>query len=482
MGKESRRKERKTREQKKIVLNVSKKNLIIRAIIAGSCLLLGSIFLVHSCSQLGNNSENLDITYPTFNNASDEEETLFNEKVNIQYYYNSNYVEEEKKETINKINNILENMIDYHKLFDYDDLYINNQKYIHNLKYINDHPNTWIDVDLKLYNVLKEADELNKSTNGKYSIFSGKLYKEWETIIEEIHLYGTNTIYDKDPLYNEYYREEISSIVKSINNSSTSLEFNDDTKEVRFNVNDEDKDNIILDLGLLEYTSYIDYMKPIFIDENLTSGMISSLGMVATLGNNLESGYYQINSVSLQTFYNQDQSLIYDYSFAYDTALNGLMFNPMLNISLHNDNDNNMYSFFDEFNNIIVRSMIINSKTGYSNFSVHSSFTFSNKKDLSYQLKDNYNLYFNEEDDYGYNYLLDYDYKLEYESLPNEEKNIYKYGAMVVYNDGNTNISTNGATTLLYSSLIDKYFEEEYIPYVKVSEVVKTKIMATKGE
>ena len=53
---------------------------------------------------------------------------------------------------------------------------------------------------------------------------------------------------------------------------------------------------------------------------------------------------------------------------------------------------------------------------------------------------------------------------------------------MVVYNSGNTNISMDGNTTLLYSSIVANYFDEKYIPYVKVSAVVKTKIVATKGE
>ena len=77
-------------------------------------------------------------------------------------------------------------------------------------------------------------------------------------------------------------------------------------------------------------------------------------------------------------------------------------------------------------------------------------------------------MYFNQEDDYGYNYLTKFE-------------NNAKTGAMVIYNNGNTNIGMNGATTLLYSTLMDNYFDEKYIPYIKISNIVKTKIVAKKG-
>ena len=35
---------------------------------------------------------------------------------------------------------------------------------------------------------------------------------------------------------------------------------------------------------------------------------------------------------------------------------------------------------------------------------------------------------------------------------------------------------------MLYSKLVGNYFNEEYIPYVTISEVVKAKIEAKEGE
>ena len=51
-----------------------------------------------------------------------------------------------------------------------------------------------------------------------------------------------------------------------------------------------------------------------------------------------------------------------------------------------------------------------------------------------------------------------------------------------MFNNGNTNIEFNGNTTMLYSKIVGNYFDEEYIPYVTVSDVVKAKIEAKVGE
>ena len=468
MGIISRRSERQIKEPKKINLSLSKKNIVIRAIIAGTCLILGSLLIANSCSKAGNNGGNFEITNPTFENSNKEVQVLFDNNININYSY---LQDDDKNEIKNNINNILSEIIEYHKLLDFNDLYKINGNYIHNLKYLNDHPNEWINVDLKLYNVLKNAIQIQTETKNKYSIFAGKLYETWGNIIDDYYVYGQtlDTIKSIDPIYNEANAQKISKIVYSINSSTTSLDFNDETLEVKFNILEKDKNNIMLDLGLLETSYCMDSLKAIMLSNNLHNGsIISSTGMVATLGDNIETGYHQINSASLQSFYNN--GLIYDYSFAYDGIRNGSIFNPLLEIKFHTylKNKSPFYYFFDG-NDVVIRSLIINSKTGYSDFSVHSSFVFSSEILLSSQLIDNYNLYFNEDEDYGYNYLLKY-------------YNNSKTAAMIVYNNGNNNIGINSATTLVYSTLMKDFFDEKFIPYIKTSSLIKNKIVATKGE
>ena len=82
-------------------------------------------------------------------------------------------------------------------------------------------------------------------------------------------------------------------------------------------------------------------------------------------------------------------------------------------------------------------------------------------------------------EEYLYDEYNEFEYNNTYLTKYENNEN---YGAIVIFNDGNTNIEFKGKTTMLYSKLVSNYFNEEYIPYVKVSEVVQAKIKATKGE
>lgn len=451
------------KEPKKISLELSTKNLAVRAIIAGVCLFLAIVLFLNSCTKYINKSTYLTIEYPTINTINEEERSLFNGNVDIKYYYSRDIEGLPTKAVYEKINNILEDMKKIHILCDYDDLYKEEDVVIHNLKFINDNPNTWIEVDEDLYNLLKEAVNVNNKTNGKYSLFAGKLYTEWDGIF----LYANvNNNFDYDPLNNENSKNIINAITNSINTSSTSIEFDDQNKKVKYNVLDKDKENIILNLGFIENAYYLDKLKEAFSDAGLKSGFIKNTsGMVVTLGANNAGGAYLFESKSFQTLFNQNQSTVLDYSFQFNGSLNYMTFNPMQNPRCNSMN--NGYYFYKN-DNIYYRSMIINALTGDSYSSNYSTFTFSSEKTLVNQLIDSYNLFFNDS-------LTNYDYLTNYE---NDET----YGLIVSFNEGEKNIAYNGNTTLIYSKLVDNYFKENYIPYIKVSAIVKNKIVATKGE
>lgn len=459
------------KEPKKIVLSLSKENIILRAIIAGVCLFLGVVLIVNGCSKMLNKSQYLVLDYPDFEDENGVTSTLFDGNVDLNYYYLMGEEEDSRSIVMNKIDTILnDNMVNIHKLCDYNQLYKDGKEYIHNLKYINDNPNTYIKVSDTLYSLLKDADNLRNDTNGKYSIFAGNLYNIWSDVFSNFGVYGNDdsNILLLDPMFDESKKELIDRTVLAINDTSTYLEFNDETKEVKYNVSISNKDYVTLDLGLLETTFYVDTLKKLLLNEGLDSGYISTLdGMVATLGTNKNNVYWGFDSYSYQTIFNVDFSTIYDYSFTFLGQVNYMSFNPLMNIKNHSYASKNYY-FFNYQDYYYVRSMILDSTTGYSSDTTHSSFTFSDKSSLCEQLKDNYNLFFN---DFKYNN----DYLLKYEDNKN-------YGAIVMFNNGNTNIEFNGNTTMLYSKLVDSYFDEEYIPYVELSDVVKAKIVATKGE
>lgn len=467
MKKESRRI---GKEPKKIVLSLSKDKLILRAIIAGVCLFLGVGLLLNSCSKMFNKSQYLVIDYPEFEDSNKVKVTLFDGSVDLSYYYTSDS-EDSRSIVMDKIENIFnDNMIYLHKLCDYDQLYIENDTYLINLKYINDNPNTWLKVSDSLYSLLKEAENLRINTDGKYSIFSGKLNEIWGDIFANYGVYGNDAsnVSLFDPMYDESKKGLIETVVEKINKDTTNLEFNDSKKEVKFNVFEEDIDFVKLDFGLLETSFYMDTLKKLLLEQNLDSGYISSSnGMVATLGTNKNNISWGFDSYSFQSIYNVNESIIYDYSIEFLGRLNYMSFNPMFNIKNHSYASNNYY-FFSNDDKMYVRSMIINAKTGYTSDTTHSTFTFSDQSSLCEELMDNYNLFFNKFE-YNNEYLLKFE-------------NSQNYGAIVMFNDGYTNIEYNGKTTMLYSKLVSNYFNEEYLPYVTVSEVVKAKIMAKVGD
>lgn len=451
------------KEPKRIVLELSTKNMIIRAIIAGVCLFLAIILFLNSCTKYLNKSTYLTIELPLIENANNEERELFNGNVDIKYYYDKDIEGMSTKAVYEKINSILEDMKKTHILCDYDDLYKEGDIYIHNLKYINDNPNVWIDVDNELFYLIKEATNISVLTEGKYSIFAGKLYNEWDGIFLYTNI---NNNFDYDPLNNPNSKKLLENITTSINKDSTFFEFDEQNKKVKYNVLDSDKDNITLNFGFVENAYYLDKLKEAFIDNGLNSGYIKNTsGMVVTLGVNNLSGAYLFESQSFQTLFNQNQSIVLDYAFQFNGSLNYMTFNPMQNPRCNSMN--NGYYFYKQ-DNIYYRSMIINALTGDSYSLNYSTFTFSSEKKLLNQLIDSYNLFFNDA-------MENFDYLSKYE---NEEK----YGMIVSFNDGEKNIAYNGNTTLMYSKLVDKYFKENYIPYIKVSAIVKNKIVATKGE
>ena len=147
-----------------------------------------------------------------------------------------------------------------------------------------------------------------------------------------------------DPEYDTNKKELINLTVEKINKDTTNLEFNDETKEVKFNVLEQDKEYVKLDFGLLETSFYIDTLKKLLLEQKLNSGYISSNdGMIATLGINKNSVGWIFNSYSYQSLFNVDGSIIYDYSFDFNGELNYMSFNPLLNIKNHSYASKNYY-------------------------------------------------------------------------------------------------------------------------------------------
>ena len=109
---------------KKTTLTLNSKNVAIRAIIAGVCLLLAILLFLNSCSKYLNQSKYLTINYPIIENEDEENITLFNNEVNIQYYYDKDNENKSTSEVYNKITSILNECIELYKLCDDSNIYI----------------------------------------------------------------------------------------------------------------------------------------------------------------------------------------------------------------------------------------------------------------------------------------------------------------------------------------------------------------------
>ena len=108
------------KEPKKIVLSLSKENIILRAIIAGVCLFLGVVLIVNGCSKMLNKSQYLVLDYPDFEDENGVTSTLFDGNVDLNYYYLMGEEEDSRSIVMNKIDTILnDNMVNIHKLCDY---------------------------------------------------------------------------------------------------------------------------------------------------------------------------------------------------------------------------------------------------------------------------------------------------------------------------------------------------------------------------
>ena len=141
---------------------------------------------------------------------------------------------------INSIENILgEYTATTHYLFDRHYYYFDeDDNLIPNLKVINDSygTNKWINIDTRLYQVLKESIELSKFSNGKFNIFVGELSDMWDRYISYNNImFGDkedNYKYNKDPT-----SEEINICLNEtpqVNDLNTILEFKEDSENTKY--------------------------------------------------------------------------------------------------------------------------------------------------------------------------------------------------------------------------------------------------------
>lgn len=265
---------------------------------------------------------------------------------------------------INSIENILgEYTATTHYLFDRHYYYFDeDNNLIPNLKVINDSygTNKWINIDTRLYQVLKESIELSKFSDGKFNIFVGELSDMWDRYISYNNImFGDkedNYKYNKDPT-----SEEINTCLNEtpqVNDLNTILEFREDSEntkypyQVKFNkYKHAEKVSITLGgigKGYLTEKLYLKYK-----DNALTYGMVNAgTSSMVFFGDRVFSDNWSI-------------ALSNPYGVNYQYLGKVKLDNKKYSISTSGAQVNFYYKQIGD--NIVLRNHIIDPTTGYPN-------------------------------------------------------------------------------------------------------------------
>lgn len=265
---------------------------------------------------------------------------------------------------INSIENILgEYTATTHYLFDRHYYYFDeDNNLIPNLKVINDSygTNKWINIDTRLYQVLKESIELSKFSNGKFNIFVGELSDMWDRYISYNNImFGDkedNYKYNKDPT-----SEEINTCLNEtpqVNDLNTILEFREDSEntkypyQIKFNkYKNAEKVSITLGgigKGYLTEKLYLKYK-----ENDLTYGMLNAgTSSMVFFGDRVFSDNWSI-------------ALSNPYGVNYQYLGKVKLDNKKYSISTSGAQVNFYYKQIGD--NIVLRNHIIDPTTGYPN-------------------------------------------------------------------------------------------------------------------
>lgn len=265
---------------------------------------------------------------------------------------------------INSIENILgEYTATTHYLFDRHYYYFDeDNNLIPNLKVINDSygTNKWINIDTRLYQILKESIELSKFSKGKFNIFVGELSDMWDRYISYNNImFGDkedNYKYNKDPT-----SEEINICLNEtpqVNDLNTILEFKEDSEntkypyQVKFNkYKNAEKVSITLGgigKGYLTEKLYLKYK-----ENALTYGMVNAgTSSMVFFGDRVFSDNWSI-------------ALSNPYGVNYQYLGKVKLDNKKYSISTSGAQVNFYYKQIGD--NIVLRNHIIDPTTGYPN-------------------------------------------------------------------------------------------------------------------
>lgn len=319
----------------------------------------------------------------------------FNTVMTLKYFIEESV--EDKESLINDVTSIYQdNVSDYHKKFDRHYSYYldhnDKEKGLYtNIRDVNKSLDSgkFVKLNEDTYNLLKFSVDATKYSECYFNIFVGELTDFWDDMFSN---YSSSlseeewiAFLNNEPYYNETTRETIQKIVDSIPSTSEEvnqvIEFNDETKEVRFNSlkdsNGESKGKISISVGGVAKGYATDLLKEKLLEKGydkgyLFSGASSILSLGEPIYNNSKGQALSVLDPRTSHLFGEQQKKAFSINLkdAFSMSTSG------------NYTSGKSYTFKDlETNEIVTRHHIINSFTGYPKYedNVASVSVFSKK-------------------------------------------------------------------------------------------------------
>ncbi|MCR5113362.1 MAG: hypothetical protein K6A63_05440 [Acholeplasmatales bacterium] len=329
-----------------------KRNIIIRIVLVVAVLLVAGFLLVFGLSKMKTKPGFAEITadYSNISYASysyklsyyvdDTDGSISKTQTNLTKLYS---------ETIDKAYQLTDSSNDY------TDVY--------NIKYINQNPNTDIELDENLYNLLEEISNYDSNL-----LYIGGIYEYWDSVLYKSSSKEQELL---DPLNNEANKKMIDDYISSYS-GNISLNFLGNNK-INLYVSDSYtkayEDAPYIGINLFKEAFIMDYVRDVFYKAGYRNGyMISDNGFVVNFGMSSDnvvkisqlSNYYgtEGNAYNMSSYQVTGQSYINYLGFKYSTSA------PVYSITF---NDETIY-----------RTRYVNPSTGYPDFGSESLLIYKN--------------------------------------------------------------------------------------------------------
>ena len=243
-----------------------------------------------------------------------------------------------------------------HKLFDRHNYYIDeNGDLMNNLRVLNEsYGKDWISVDKELFNVLKEAVEITKVSEGKFNLFIGELSSFWNNYINNINVgvdFPNDTV---DPDHNESSKNELKKLVENTplyNEVDDVLSFDENGLKVKFNKY-KNAEKVSISLGGIGKG---------YLCENL----YQKLKNIGKTNGAIYAGSSSILVMDKQAYgHSWSLGLSNPYGYYYSPVGN-IKFNEKMSVSTSGAQINYYYTMVD--GKLVLRHHIIDAATGYPN-------------------------------------------------------------------------------------------------------------------